>query len=363
MAVLSIAQVRQRLEELFPEGVAGRAFLTRELAAKTIATFLFLDAVGDPESPGVRLLRPSMVAWMDDASLGNADDEDFVRGWHAAASRGQARLQNFLHQRDIDWARWYADNSRESIRDEVIRPLQEAYGAVLRRSGISTTGSTPALTLADEFAAIFAPDASDAEVQRRIVAWRETNLGAAAQARLAALRRLTAEDAVIVKLPGRGTRQLPGGLASQITQRVIDELAPQLLHQPYVLAICHSRDPVAAEDAGELDRVGLGLDASLALPDVLLMDVDDGTVWFVEVVATAGEISERRRTELLDWAQARGIASGKCGFVTAYRSRSDAAFRRTAGDLAWGTYAWFADEPHGIWRLSLLADVPDLLEP
>lgn len=355
----SIAEIRARLGLLFPEGVPSRNFLTRELAAKTIATFLFLDAVGDPEREGVRLLRPSMVAWLDDASLAKSGDEEFVRGWHEAATRGQARLREFLGDRGIEWRRWYADNSRESIRDEVIRPLQESYGAVRRRSGVAATRGSPTLTLAEDFAGVFDQALDDDEAARRAEAWRAEHLGAAAQARLAALRRLDADDVVTVELPGRGPRQLPPGTTSRITQAVVAVLAPQLMRQPFVLAICHSRDPVAVEDARELERVGLSLDARLALPDVLLLDAADGTLWFVEVVATAGEISERRRVELETWAAERGIAHDLCRFVTAYRSRADQAFRRTAGDLAWGTYAWFAAEPRGIWHLASLATLDD----
>jgi hypothetical protein len=359
VAVESIAEIRTRLGLLFPEGVPARNFLTRELAAKTIATFLFLDAVGDPEREGVRLLRPSMVAWLDDVSLSRSADERFVRGWHDAATRGQARLRAFLDAHAIEWRRWYADNSRESIRDEVIRPLQESYGAVRRRAGVAATGGSPTLTLAQDFATVFEAGIDRSEADRRIAAWQADHLGATAQARLAALRRLDAADVVTVELPGRGPRQLPPGTASRVTQAVIEVLAPQLLRQPFVLAVCHSRDPVAVEDARELERVGLALDANLALPDVLLLDAADGTLWFVEVVATAGEISERRRVELEAWAAGRGIASDRCRFVTAYRSRADQAFRRTAGDLAWGTYAWFADEPHGIWHLATLATLDD----
>jgi hypothetical protein len=69
--------------------------------------------------------------------------------------------------------------------------------------------------------------------------------------------------------------------------------------------VCHSRDPVATEDARELEQVGLSLDPSVALPDVLLLDAADGRFWFVEVVVSGGEINERRRAELEAWAASR----------------------------------------------------------
>lgn len=359
MAVASIVDIKKRLALLFPEGVEGRGSLVRDLSARTVATFLFLEAVGNPDDPGVRRLRPSMVAWMDDWALGRADDSTFVDRWHRAATRGQDQLEAFLRSEGHEWNRWYADNSRESIRDEVIRPLATSYGAVLRKAGVATTASSPALTLANDFAAIFESGLRQDEIDRRAEAWRNAHLGAAARARLGALRRLGGDDSVVVEMPGRGRRQLPTGVASDVTREVVEVLAPQLLRQPFVLAICHSRDPVAADDQRELEAVGLSLDPSLALPDVLLIDAVDGSIWLVEVVASAGEVNSRRRAELAQWATKRGVDADALRFVTAYRSRSDQAFRRTVGDLAWDTYVWFADEPDGIWRLNRFLGLDD----
>jgi hypothetical protein len=352
----TVDEVRRRLGLIFPDGVPDRARLTRELAARTIATFLFVGAVGDPDDEQVPLVRPSMVTWLDAESLSRIDDGDFVRGWHRAAARRQSDLREFLAARGIAWDRWYADNSRESVRDEVIRPLAERYGAVLRKRGAATSRSTPALTLAPDFAALFESGVSEHSLRERIARWQQAHVGPAEQARLAARRRIDADaDAVVVNLPGRGDRHLPPGLSSTLTAEVIRTFAPLALRRPYTLAICHSRDPVATEDERELARVGLTLDRTLALPDVLLLDVDDGSIWFVEVVVTDGAIHDRRREELLGWAERRQVDSARCRFVTAYRSRSDSAFRRTVAELAWDSLAWFAEEPNRVFRLQELA--------
>ena len=74
----------------------------------------------------------------------------------------------------------------------------------------------------------------------------------------------------------------------------------------------------------------------------------------MEAVATDGEIHEARKRELLRWAQEHGIGADHCGFLTGFLSRTHDAFRRRAPRLAWGTYAWFADEPDQILRLDSL---------
>ena len=66
---------------------------------------------------------------------------------------------------------------------------------------------------------------------------------------------------------------------------------------------------------------------------------------FVEVVATAGPVSEARRTALMEIAGEAGFKEGQVAFLTAYADRADSAFRRTVSELAWRSFAWFASEP------------------
>lgn len=116
-ALPPLEEIRERLERIFPEGVAGRGALVRELAARTALAALLLGAVGDPDAQGARLLRPSMVTWMSDEALGEGDaDEGFRVAFHAAASRGRRSVSMPHRARGIEHEPWYGDNTREPIR-------------------------------------------------------------------------------------------------------------------------------------------------------------------------------------------------------------------------------------------------------
>lgn len=54
------------------------------------------------------------------------------------------------------------------------------------------------------------------------------------------------------------------------------------------------------------------------------------------------------------WAAEHGIEAQRCGFITAFLSRNHDAFRRRVARLAWGTHAWFLDEPDRLIRLEEL---------
>jgi hypothetical protein len=112
--------------------------------------------------------------------------------------------------------------------------------------------------------------------------------------------------------------------------------------------VSQSKRKIDVADDELLNDLGLTIQASELLPDALLFDAGPGRFWFVEAVATDGEIHESRRRELVRWAGDHEISSDQCGFITGFLSRTHDAFRRRASRLAWGTYAWFLDEPERI---------------
>jgi hypothetical protein len=73
---------------------------------------------------------------------------------------------------------------------------------------------------------------------------------------------------------------------------------------------------------------------------------------FVEVVATDGPISERRKRALEIIVAEGGFRPENVAFVTAYLDRGLPAFKKTVSSLAWGSYAWFVSEPEGLLELT-----------
>ena len=339
--LLLVPEIHERLETIFPEGTAHRNFLIREMAAKTVFTMLYVGAVHGTEC----WLRPDQVTRMTDGQAASIDEEERT-AWREASLRPT---------NESIAGRWYAANTREPIRDETLREGLVRTGAVQERGDLPTTSPRPRYALAPDFAALFDPALEGEALQAAIAAWRKANLSASGLARTAILRRGTvaSEERVLVTFPNGETRHMEPGPSSVISKAVVEEFAPRFLANPGVIWLSESRNRVVARDDQLAQAIGLVIQPDLNLPDLILVDMGSAEplIVFVEVVATAGSISESRRDALMMVATDAGFAEGQLAFVTAYEDRSHSAFKSSVGELAWRSFAWFMSEPDHIMIL------------
>ena len=245
--------------------------------------------------------------------------------------------------------RWYADNTREPIRDETLREGLVSIGAVVVRDDLPTTSSKPRYALKADFAALFDPALEDEALERAVARWQTENLSKSALARVSILRLGAAgsDTGVLVTFANKETRTLAPGPSSIITKAVVEDFARRFLIKPAVLWLSESGNKVVARDDKLAAAIGLKIEADKNLPDLILADLGaaDPLLVFVEVVATDGAVTPRRRAALLALTDAAGFPHSQVAFVTAYEDRDSAGFRRTVSGLAWGSFAWFRSEP------------------
>lgn len=344
--LLSAQECAARLNVVFPRGVFDPV-MSSPLAGAAVATLLYVDAVALPVGPVDFWARPSMVMWMSGETLSRVSVEE-RREWREAAARGRRAVEAVLTAWRVPIAAGYADNSRETLRDETFRLWREA-GAIRERPGVPKNSSKGRWALEPHFAALFEPSLDSSGVEAAAAKWQEQHLSPGARVRLQfELSQSDADHGVAVTLPGgAGMRLLEPGAASLILKTVIERWAPTRLGRPYVVTISEPGDKIYMADERLLGRLGLSINVSQLLPDAIIADIRDDFVqfWFIEAVNTDGEVHEERRRALLSWAQSHGIREEDCSFLTAFRSRNDPAARKRLKSLASNTYAYFADEP------------------
>ncbi len=344
-AVITAEEATRRLLVIFPR-TAFDAVMSSPLAGAAVAALIYVDAVAD-EPMKFFWARPSMATWMSEVMREQYSDDDRL-AWREAAAKGAKALSGLLQGWGVPDASGYADNSRETLRDETFRKWRE-HGALRERLDLPKTSGNGRWIMEPHFADIFNPALSERAVGFAAAEWREAHLSPAAKLRVRfAIEGEQAAHAVTVAMPnGAGTRMLEVGRASLILKGVIEDWAPNRLRNPYVVSVSEPGDKVFTADAMLLTYLGVTINVSNLLPDSLIADVNDDAVdfWFVEAVNTDGEINEARKRDFLAWAQQQFIDPARCRFLTAFSSRNDPAARKRLKDLAEGSYAYFADEP------------------
>ncbi|MBV1800178.1 hypothetical protein [Siccirubricoccus sp. G192] len=214
--------MRERLLVIFPEGMPDRGYLVREATAKTVFTALYVGAIAGAD----RWIAPRHVVRMSDAQAAQEGEAERT-AYHAAMSAAKAPSPE---------GRWYAENTREPLRDEVIRQGLVPVNAVVERAGLATTSPLSRYALQANFAALFRPGLDAAQLEAEAASWRQRNLSPAARARAALMRASasTASANIAVQCPGGSSIILPPGPSPTITKAVIEVFAPAFLGNPRV---------------------------------------------------------------------------------------------------------------------------------
>lgn len=345
--LLPIEECRRRLELIFPRDALDPV-MSSPIAATAVAAMLYIDAVvADGETADESTwARPSTVLWLSAEAYGRGDTASRV-AWRTAAARGKKAIQTLVKSWNEEFIPFYADNSRETIRDETF-PRWINDGALRRRPGVATNSSAPRYALAAPFADLFEPSLNEDALVAAIDGWRDTHMSPAGRLKALAAQRLAeSQHAVPVTLPDGTIRSLEPGETSVILKGVIEGWAPGRLRQPIVLSISEPGAKILTADDQMLQRLGINIDQTLLLPDALIADTSTSPIefWVIEVVATDGPIDEDRKCRLLKWAAEQRIDPDACRFLTAFSSRNSDAARKRLKDIAEGTYAWYLDEP------------------
>ncbi|XYX40507.1 BsuBI/PstI family type II restriction endonuclease [Candidatus Erwinia dacicola] len=340
--LLKIAEIHRRLNVIFPDGTENRNYVIREMAAKTIFVMLYVDAIEGNE----QWIRPSQVTDMGDEQSSKRSVEERHQWLSDTLSK--------KGKRPID--AWYAANSREPIRDETLRGGLIPCHAVIERKGIPTTSSKPRYCLNNSFADLFDPSLSTEDLVGKIAIWQNTHLNKAALARIRLIKFsiTNSDDSLTVTFPGGEKRTLAPGPSSVIAKEVIEVFAAKFLKVPAVLWLSESGNKVVTRDEELANSLGLKIDASKALPDIILVDLGedksgaDMLFIFTEVVATDGPVNRERKVALTKIAADAGFSNKNLAFLTAFMDRGASPFKKTISELAWGSYAWFVSEPENL---------------
>ncbi len=344
-SLASIEAIQAKLESIFPKAFPDRGDLVSQMAARVIFVFLyggFIGAIG-------RYLRPSFIYHFTAEQSKKTSRADRI-AWTETAHRSGNRPAG---------KRWYADTSKEPIRDDLIRNRLIPIGAVGRSVGNdhSRTSSVPIYFLAQDFAALFDPDCNPNQCAAKIAAWLREHLSTSALQRMALSAHGAERNAgdLLVELPNGERVKLASGASNLIVKCLIENFAKIHLKKPAVLWISASDKKSYPQFQTVSAALGLHFDLGAELPDLILADlVNPIRFYFCEAVATDGAVTESRKLALLSLVAASTLEAESIVFLTAFEDRNAQPFRKVFSQLAKDSLVWFRTEPSTVVIISTL---------
>jgi type II restriction enzyme len=231
----------------------------------------------------------------------------------------------------------YKPNSRETIRRQTLHQFMQAGLVVLNpddpqrptNSGSSRYALTPEGLAAASSVGSRSHDAAVAAFVAKHGRLSERETAPRAKQR-----------GIEVSLPDGIKVALSPGAHNTLQRDIVEKFLPRFAPGATVVYMGDTADKDAYTDKIALARLAIAADTHAKLPDVILHRADNQWVYLVESVTSHGPIHTLRKeqlTRLLTGCTASIV------FVTAFPDR--ATFRRYAGEIAWETEVWIADNP------------------
>jgi hypothetical protein len=334
--------IRQRLQQIFPEGIEGRSDLIGDMAVNTISVFFYNGAIEGFD----QFLQPAHIYYMSDRQL-TTNDENSRRLWAGKSRWAKDNITN----------PWYpGQNIRESLRDNVIKEGLRNLTAVKIKPGVRGQANKPRYFLSSSFAELFIEGLPPTDLNDKIAQWQQQNLNPETQLAVSIRRSASNVERLTVEFPDGTRKLLPNDESSRITKHVIESFSKNFLTSAFVVSYSTSEGPYVNPNPQLIHGLDFSNeDVQKILPDVVLLDIyqknghDTTLLIFVEVVATSGPMTQVRKDTILALLGERGYDTNKVAFVTAFLDRADKAYnKKNLEKIAWGSFIWFTNYPKNI---------------
>ncbi|MEW5988838.1 MAG: BsuBI/PstI family type II restriction endonuclease [Chloroflexota bacterium] len=254
----------------------------------------------------------------------------------AQAQRRSLRIHDVLLEIGVRYDRQYAENTRETIRRQVVHQFMQAGLVELNPDDPTLATNSPrthyalsqsALDTIRAYGSGAWPDAAQAflESQRALI---ET------------YRRQREQHKVPLILGNGVEYHLSPGAHNELQAAIIEEFGPRFAPGASVLYVGDAANKTLHIDVARLEQMGISFTSHDKLADVVLHDERQNWLYLIEAVTSHGPISPKRYVELQKLLKGCPAAAI---FVTAFPDFN--TFKNFLLDIAWETEVWIADRP------------------
>ncbi|MCC7355094.1 MAG: restriction endonuclease [Anaerolineae bacterium] len=255
--------------------------------------------------------------------------------WSETRRQG-LRIHDILIAIKERFGREYAENTRETIRRQVIHQFEQA-GLVVRNlddPALPTNSPRTRYTL------------SDAAIQT-ITAYGSRNWQQAIQsfmesqgALLEIYRKSREHHRVPLRLTSGEEYYLSPGEHNELQAAVVNEFGPRFAPGAKILYLGDTENKTLILDETRFKDLGIPVPSHDKLPDIVLYDETRNWLFLIEAVTSHGPVSPKRYFELEEVF--KGCQAGRV-YVSAFPDF--ATFKNFLREIAWDTEVWLAEMP------------------
>lgn len=230
----------------------------------------------------------------------------------------------------------YAENTRETIRDESIKVLVLA-GILLPNPDDPARSKN-----SSRFCYQVVPEALNLFRSFGTSAWR-TNLEEFLSNKPTLIERyarIRTSSHISLLVDTDSEILLSAGIHSELIKSIIEDFKPRFAPDSQILYIGETGSKWEHFNPEPFNEMGIALTSDSQMPDVILLDTTRKWLLLIESVTSNGPIDGRRYDELISIFR---TDDAFLIFVTAFLDR--AVMRKFLSDLAWETEVWIADSP------------------
>lgn len=262
---------------------------------------------------------------------------------HCKCLRDGARIHDIIAFAKRDLRKKYAENTRESIRKGSMHRLVNHGLAIVNpdNPGRATNSGDTNYILTPEFLNILEHIGSS-DLPAIVDSWRENHKSV-----LSKRKKIDSSHQIEIVLPDGDKISLSPGKHNALEKEIIESFVAYHIPDPSFLYIGDARNKMLYSNAGLLKALGIELNVHNKLPDIIVYSTGHNTIFAIEYVTSVGPVEEKRKTEIEAIFKHTGKPV-KC--ITAFLNM--AAFGKFSRVLAWGTFAWIAEEPEHLIRFN-----------
>lgn len=254
----------------------------------------------------------------------------------AAAKRHSIRIHDVLQFTERAFKKTYAENTRETVRRQVIHQFEQARVVDRNADEPSLATNSPRTHYALSESALAAIRAFGT---RAFVA-EAKKFTAAHGSLLEVYSASKALHLVPVKLADGTEYMLSPGKHNEVQAAVVEQFAPRFAPGATLLYLGDTAKKTLILNEELLTSVGVSITKHDKLPDVVLYSVEKNWLYLIEAVTSHGPVSPKRKLEI---EQTLIGCKADRVYVSAFHDFGE--FKKHVSNVAWETEVWIVEMP------------------